>query len=74
MSFATLLIYKSIKYIKQKKDKSMLLILAFGLSYIPAYLLYNSLYSDNSLAFLITLLATYVIFNKEKTETIETIE
>ena len=71
MSIAILLIYKSINYIRQKKDKSMLLILAFGLSYIPAYLLYNSLYSDNSLSFLITLLATYVIFNKEKTEKIE---
>lgn len=71
MSIAILLIYKSINYIRQKKDKSMLLILTFGLSYIPAYLLYNSLYSDNSLAFLITLLTTYVIFNKEKTEKIE---
>lgn len=49
----------------------MLLILVFGLSYIPAYLLYNSLYSDNSLAFLITLLATYVIVNKEKNRKIE---
>ena len=71
MSIAILLIYKSIKYIRQKKDKSMLLILVFGLSYIPAYLLYNSLYSDNSLAFLITLLATYVIVNKEKNRKIE---
>lgn len=68
LSFSILLTYKSINYLKQKKDKEMLLILLLGLSYIPAYLLYNSLYSDNSLAFLITLLATYVILNRDNKE------
>ena len=63
MFLVIFLLIKSLKLIKKAKDNLMLILLLFGLSYIPAFLFYNSLYGDNALAYLITLLATYVILN-----------
>lgn len=65
LSLAIFFIVKIIKIIIKKKDMEILLISTFGLSYIPTYLLYSSLYRGNSLVFLVTLLIVYVILNKK---------
>ncbi|MGB4610415.1 MAG: O-antigen ligase family protein [Saccharofermentanales bacterium] len=66
MFLAIYLLIKSLKLIIKSKDSSMLILLLFGLSYIPAFLFYNSLYGDNALVYLITLLTTYVILNADE--------
>ena len=63
LSFITLFLIRAIVLIKEQNNLSMAFLLLFGLSYIPAFLFYNSLYGDNAFAYLITLLVTYVILN-----------
>ena len=57
------LFIKTILYIKNNKDKNIFIILVFALTYIPSHLLYSSVYSNNQLIFLFTLLVLYNIKN-----------
>ena len=58
------ILLKIINLLKKNKDKLMTVLFGFGISYFPTYLLFDSLYNNNSLIFFSTLFIVYIIKDK----------
>ena len=66
--YLMLLLITTLRIIMKNRDMIMVILFGFAISYFPTYLLYDSLYSNNSLLFFSTLFIVYILFNKNKIE------
>lgn len=70
-TFIIFLFIQMLKTLKKQRDNEILLLMLFCISYLPSYLLYETLYNNNSLIFAITLFLIYIVFNKKQSKTIQ---
>ena len=70
-TFIIFLFIQMLKALKKQRDNEMLLLMLFCISYLPSYLLYETLYNNNTLIFAITLFLIYIVFNKKQSKTIQ---
>ena len=65
-AFIIFLLIRLLKSLKEKQDNEIVLFMIFCISYLPSYLLYETLYNNNSLIFAITFFISYLLLNNNQ--------